>query len=463
MSQKKSSEKQEIETIIDALSGFSKGASLQEIRTSAKLLLSDRTLQRRLKLLIEQNKITAAGAQKNRIYKMAPPSISVPGIHRKVALDSAPFSLTEHSQNLLTTVSMPIEKRIPVGYNRQFLEQYQPNETSYLHPIELNRLNILGQTANMDQPAGTYARQVLNRLLIDLSWNSSRLEGNSYSLLETHRLLDEGRAPANKKESDTQMILNHKDAIEFLVENTDNAVGFNRYSILSLHALLSNNLLPDSAASGRLRTHAVGIGRSVYHPPDTPQMIEEFFDMILQKADAIANPFEQAFFIMVHIPYLQPFDDVNKRVSRLAANIPLNRRNLAPLSFTDTPEELYISGLLAIYELNRFELLKEVFIYAYQRSAARYASVRQTLGEPDSFRLKYRTQIGDLIGAIIKGAKSKTAASVQIQTAALSLPLQDSNRFINSVESELLSLHEGNFARYKVTPSDFKKWKDGFV
>jgi len=221
--------------------------------------------------------------------------------------------------------------------------------------------------------------------------------------------------------------------------------------------------LPDSAASGRLRTNAVGIGRSVYHPPDTPQLIEEFFNMILRKADAITNPFEQAFFTMVHIPYLQPFDDVNKRVSRLAANIPLNRRNLAPLSFTDTPEELYISGLLAIYELNRFELLKEVFIYAYERSAARYASVRQTLGEPDSFRLKYRSQIGDLISAIIKGGKSKIEASVEIQTTALGLLPEDRSRFITSVESELLSLHEGNFARYKVTPSAYKKWKDQFV
>ena len=149
-------------------------------------------------------------------------------MHREATIDSAAFSLTDYSQNLLTVVNMPIEQRTPVRYNRQFLEEYQPNVTSYLDPIELNRLNLLGQTANMHQPAGTYARQVLNRLLIDLSWNSSRLEGNSYSLLETHRLLDEGKSSANRKESDTQMILNHKDAIEFLVQDRDNTVGFNR-------------------------------------------------------------------------------------------------------------------------------------------------------------------------------------------------------------------------------------------
>src|SRR5204862_3151504 len=129
-------------------------------------------------------------------------------------------------------------------------------------------------------------------------------------------------------------------------------------------------------ASGRLRRIGVGIANSVYHPLEVPQLIEECFEQVVDTAAAIRNPFEQAFFIMVHLPYLQPFEDVNKRVSRLAANIPLNRNNLAPLSFVDVPDDLYIQGLLAVYELNRIELLKDVFLWSYERSAARYASVR---------------------------------------------------------------------------------------
>lgn len=461
MSDKKQSDAKELEVLISVLRHFPDGASKEQLRTASKLSLSDRTLQRRLQTLVDQHKIIIAGARKTRIYKPAGQNAAEREVNR-ATIGSPAISLTAVSQDLLAVVNRPIEQRIAVGYNREMLDGYQPNVTSYLDPIELNRLKLLGQTANMNQPAGTYARQVLNRLLIDLSWNSSRLEGNSYSLLETHRLLEEGRLPVARKESDTQMILNHKDAIEFLVQSTDDSVGFNRYSILSLHALLSNNLLPDSAASGRLRMHAVGIGRSVYHPPDMPQLIEAYFELFLQKVGAIINPFEQAFFAMVHIPYLQPFDDVNKRVSRLAANIPLNRHNFAPLSFTDTPEELYISGLLAVYELNQVTLLKEVFMYAYERSAARYASVRQTLGEPDSFRLKYRSQIAHLIHAVIKNNLVDEAASSAIRNAAGNLPAEDMKRFIESVESELMNLHEGNFARYKVTPSDFNKWKAGF-
>lgn len=213
------------------------------------------------------------------------------------------------------------------------------------------------------------------------------------------------------------MILNHKDAIEFIVVDTDN-IGFNRYTLLNIHALLSNNLLPDPAASGRLRTFGVGIQQSVYTPLAMPQLIEEMFHLMLEKANQIEDPFEQAFFIMVQLPYLQPFDDVNKRVSRLAANIPLNQRNLVPISFVDVPDTLYIKGLLAIYELNRVSLLKDVFLWAYERSSSRYSALRQSLGEPDPFRLQYRDSIRSLISEIVPHASLYQEAAKLIQESS---------------------------------------------
>ena len=92
-----------------------------------------------------------------------------------------------------------------------------------------------------------------------------------------------------------------------------------------------------------------------------PQLIEECFRQLLDKAALIPDPFEQAFFALVQLPYLQPFLDVNKRVSRLAANLPLIRANLCPLSFVDVPIHAYVDGLLGVYELNRIELLRDVF------------------------------------------------------------------------------------------------------
>lgn len=205
-----------------------------------------------------------------------------------------------------------------------------------------------------------------------------------------------------------------------------------------------------------------GIGGSAYTQLAVPQLIEEIFELLLQKAAEIEDPFEQAFFAMVHLPYLQPFDDINKRVSRLAANIPFNQKNLSPLSFIDVPEELYINGLPGIYELNRIELLKDVFVWAYHRSAQQYAAQRQSLGEPDEFRLEYRDQIRQLVLQIVSENADQTSSDIMINAKALNLPMAIREKFIQTVKTELVSLHEGNIARYFIRPSQFKTWKQNW-
>jgi hypothetical protein len=224
--------------------------------------------------------------------------------------------------------------------------------------------------------------------------------------------------------------------------------------------MLANNLLADETAAGRLRRIAVGIERSVFHPLEVPSIIEECFDQALATAAAIDDPFEQAFFVMVQLPYLQPFDDVNKRVSRLAANIPFIKRNLCPLSFTDVPRQDYTDAILGVYELRRVDLLKDVFVWAYERSAARYAAVRQSLGEPDPFRLRYRAALQDVVGEVVRARMDRRTAAAHIasrMTETIAEP--DRARFRELAEREIVGLHEGNFARYRIRPSDFEAWQ----
>ena len=258
------------------------------------------------------------------------------------------------------------------------------------------------------------------------------------------------------------MILNHKAAIELLVDQTDE-LGFNRYTILNLHALLADNLLADSQACGRLRRIPVSVGGTVYHPLEVPQLIDECFEQILDTAAAITDPFEQSFFALVHLAYLQGFEDVNKRVSRLAANIPLIRGNLCPLSFVDVPERAYIDGVLAIYELNRVELLRDLFVWAYERSSARYSAVRQSLGEPDPFRLRNRALIVKLVSEVVRSGMDKRAAVVLARkSAAEQVPPAEQARFVEVVETELISLHEGNIARYRLRLAEYQDWRQGW-
>lgn len=191
-----------------------------------------------------------------------------------------------------------------------------------------------------------------------------------------------------------------------------------------------------------------------------PQLIEECFEQILDTASAITDPFEQSFFVLVQLPYLQPFDDVNKRVSRLAANIPLLKENLSPLSFIDVPREIYTEALLGVYELNRIELLRDVFQLACGRSAARYAAVRQSLGEPDPFRLQHREELREVVGAVVRAAMAEDEANSYIDNwTSEHIEQQNRDRFREIVERDLMGLHEGNFARYWIRPSEFAAWQ----
>lgn len=453
----------ELDLVQETVARFPEGTSIEKVSGALAIEMPRRTLQRRLALLVEQKRLSVEGYGRGSRYKICPVVINVPT--GKLTLKGyAPqveiyIPISPEAKAIKQTVREPIQNRRPVGYNRAFLDEYRPNDTFYLSAETRQHLLEIGHSPDGRRPAGTYARQIFSRLLIDLSWNSSRLEGNTYSLLETDRLLELGEAAEGKDAQEAQMILNHKAAIELLVEQAEE-VGFNRYTILNLHALLADNLLTDSQACGRLRTIGVEIGGTVYHPLQVPQLVDECFQQILDTAAAITDPFEQAFFVMVQLPYLQPFEDVNKRVSRLASNLPFICENLSPLSFVDVPDHAYIDGILGVYELNRIELLRDVFVWAYGRSCARYSAVRQSLGEPDPFRLRYRTLVAEIVAEIVRGGMDKkTAAAFIKQRAKEDVPQEDLARFIEVVETETMSLHEGNIARYRLRPSQYQTWR----
>jgi hypothetical protein len=222
--------------------------------------------------------------------------------------------------------------------------------------------------------------------------------------------------------------------------------------------------LSDPHAPERLRTKPVGISGSVFHPLANPALISEYFDQILATANAITDPFEQSLFVMVQLPYLQPFDDVNKRVSRLAANIPMIRRNLAPLSFVDLPDTTYTHGMLGVYELNRVELIRDAYLWAYERSAHRYSAIRQTLGEPDPFRIRHRAQLKAVVAEVVsKRLDRLQAATLVAEWAERTIGVADRARFVEIAETDLMALHEGNFARYQIRPSEFDAWQSVWI
>lgn len=457
----------EIELLILKLLNTQPEVSIRSIAEAAGFSPDNQThrkaIQRALISLEENNSIIPKGEGRTRVYVAS--ATEKPKVTENEETGNkdyfAGIELSPESENLLKTVSQPITGRVPVGYNFDFLNLYEPNKTFYLSAEQRKNLLALGRVETTQRPAGTYARNILDRLLIDLSWNSSRLEGNTYSLLETKRLIELGETVSGKDAAEAQMILNHKAAIEYIVETSEDEE-ITSHEVCSIHALLSENLLGDPAASGRIRDRGVTIGGSTYIPLENPQVLREYFQLFVEKINHIEDPFEQSFFSIVHLSYLQAFEDVNKRTARLVANIPLVKQNLKPLSFTDVNKDAYVTALLAVYETNNISLLRDLYLWAYKRSSQRYTAIQQSLGEPNLLKLKYRLEIQEIVRTIIleKTEGDQVSKKIQELTDKKDFPETVRSELINLIETEIMSLHEGSVARFKVRPSEYQAWKE---
>lgn len=446
------------QAILKATPQGAPGVSLRALLALSGLEMEAKPFGRIVHRLVKAGQLVREGGRtKAARYRLPDPS-SEPGQFPV----STPLLLHAYSKEAAQARSLldrPLSERRQVSYDRGLLDRYVPNQTFYLPDPLRRHLRSLGQTPDQAQAAGTYAKEIYQHLLIDLAWNSSRLEGNTYSLLDTKRLLEEGVEASGKEAEEAQMILNHKEAIHFLVEDAE-AIALDAMTVSNLHALLSYNLIQDPADRGRIRRGEVFIQKSVYIPLQVPQLLEELFHQVLRTARAIEDPFEQSLFILVHLPYLQPFRDVNNRTARLAANIPYIQHNLRPLSFTDVAREDYLAAHLAIYELGRVELLRDVFVFAYERSSARYEAVRSSLGEPDPFRQRYRALLKSIVGDAIRESASDPQAIKAIEHAVeQEVPAEDRLRFLGMAEAGLRGMHDGNFAEFGLRPSEYRAWR----
>ncbi len=353
------------------------------------------------------------------------------------------------ARDLRAHLEAPIGLRTPVTYQRLFVDQYRPNESSLLPRDLATALHEQGRLQGQ-QPAGTYARHVLEQLLIDLSWYSSRLEGNRKSLLDTRELFLKGRSATD--DLDATMLLNHKDAIEFIVDEVP-TYGITLPVVRNIQGILMNGLLANSASLGATRRTVVNISDTVYLPTQIPALLDEMLNAIVEKARAIKNPVECAFFLWVNIAYLQPFEDGNKRTSRLSANLPLLLSNCAPLSFLDVEPVDYALAMLGVYERQDVALAVELFDWTYRRSVAKYRAVLESMGAPNPFRARYREQLGDAVRQIVS-----TGATFAEAVRDFAIPEADRSAFEKLLQLELANLESYNCARYRLTLAKAEDW-----
>lgn len=405
------------------------GAGREGIRRDAAGDASETTVWRALKRLVDENRLAVTGRGRATRYSLAGAAV------------------------VRAYLKTPYNRRTPAAYRKEFIDGYVPGKSFYLAEADRQRLREAGAPAGGPFPAGTYARRILERLLIDLAWASSRMEGNTYSILETERLIRLGEEATGKDRKEAVMILNHKEAIQYVVDNL-RELAISRADLLNIHALLSDGLLIDPAMAGRLRRMPVNISASSYRPLDDQYQIEEEFTVLIGKASAIEDPFEQSFFLLVHIPYLQAFEDINKRTSRVASNIPLLKADFAPMSFLTMNDRDYIDGLIGVYELNNVALLRDAYIDAYMTSAQNYKALRAEVDAPDKAALAYREFVREAVRRAVLDWKEFRASDVMAMAAEAGIPEDDRKAVVDYVAQEFQGLHEGNAIRYRLRPAD---------
>jgi Fic family protein len=261
------------------------------------------------------------------------------------------------------------ERQIKDSFNFALISKVLRNH-DVINKDELTKLKKIHEVylKNISQLTEKEYSKELERLAIDLSWKSSQIEGNTYSLLETERLLKEKETASGKTKEEAVMLLNHKDALDFIIENPDYLNPISVSKIEDIHSILIKEL----GVERNIRKKRVGISGTNYRPLDNEFQIKEALRNACELINSKENPFEKALLALVLLSYIQPFMDGNKRTARIVSNAILMGENHCPLSFRTVDSIEYKKAMLLFYEQNNISKFKEIFISQYEFAVKTY-------------------------------------------------------------------------------------------
>ncbi len=317
-------------------------ASSREVFEQAEVGGSYATLKRLLAKLMAENQLASSGQGKGTRYRVSP----LYEVNR-------PIDMERYYEQEVD------ERIIKDGFNFSIIREVLGNYPIFTSS-ELDRLHAYQQQfqANVAQLTEADYKREFERLTIDLSWKSSQIEGNTYSLLETERLLREKETAAGKTREEATMLLNHKVALDFILANPDYLSPLSVSKIEDIHGLL----IRDLDVERNLRKKRIGITGTNFRPLDNEfqlaEVLQDTCDIINGKNDV----FEKALLALVLISYIQPFMDGNKRTSRIVSNALLMSQKHCPLSFRTVDSMEYKKAMLLFYEQNNLSNFKKIFI-----------------------------------------------------------------------------------------------------
>jgi Fic family protein len=325
--------------------------SISEISKQLKDKISIPTLNRELTLLKNESLILSEGSGPNVKYR-----INVEGL------------ITTRIDQELFFHSEPDERKIINRFNIHIIDKL--SDLSIFTDEENTLLEELTNKyrKNTTESGSTILNKEFERLMIELSWKSSQIEGNTYDLLDTEQLLKYNIPSPKHSEYETNMLLNHKVAIEYTRSNSDLYQQLSLNKVMDIHTLLTRELGIEKS----IRKRIVRITGSNYSPPEMEYVVEEALNKMCVVINSKKNVFEKALIAILLISYIQPFNDGNKRTARLTANAILMAENCCPLSFRSISPSEYKKSILLFYELNNVEAFKKIFITQYKFAVENY-------------------------------------------------------------------------------------------
>lgn len=306
---------------------------------------SESTVKRLLASALKANQIEKIGTGVNTKYKLTPQ-----------AQVTMPLDLNTYFDKDVD------EREVQTSFNFDLIQNILP-QVDLFTPEELAILNKAQESfqANISQLSEQERHKEMERLGVDLSWKSSQIEGNTYTLLETERLLKEKQTAAGKTKEEAIMLLNHKDALDFLLEVPDYLQQITPHRIEDIHSILTKDL----GVERNIRKHRVGITGTNYRPLDNEFQIQEALEGTCKLVNNKQNVFEKALLTLVLLSYIQAFTDGNKRTARITSNAILLSYGYCPISFRTVDSIDYKKAMLMFYEQNNIAAFKKIFIDQY--------------------------------------------------------------------------------------------------
>jgi Fic family protein len=261
------------------------------------------------------------------------------------------------------------ERIIQSSYNFNLIPDILPTLELFSQD-EMKKLQLLQKQfeAKVNILSPNQYEKELERLAIDLSWKSSQIEGNTYSLLETEILLKDKLTAAGKTQQEATMLLNHKEAIDFIIEHPDYLIPMKVSAIEDIHGIL----IKDLGINRNIRNHRVGVTGTNYVPLDNDHQIKDTMIQMCNLVNSKQNVFEKALLLLVLLSYIQAFDDGNKRTARIVSNACLIHYQHCPISFRTVNPIEYKKAMLLFYEQNNISAFRKLFIVQFEFAVNTY-------------------------------------------------------------------------------------------